>query len=165
MWVILHTLTAVTSPIYLDQTSACLLGVDWCSRYLVMYPERICQSRVRDLGIHFVILKIRGRGTFWKRVPNVDIDITNMSRHTELYMTEIWCFIYVSGTIRMAYDRRIIRIRWPRLVWFSVDICGRRNLRVGELRTRKYFSWQIHLNLESPANKNTRRALGQFNYG
>ena len=50
-------------------------------------------------------------------------------------------------------DGEIIRMQWPRPVWFSQIIRDRHNLRVDKLWTWNWISWQICLNLESLNNE------------
>ena len=76
--------------------------------------------------------------------------IISMSRHIRIVHSGNLTFIYISGTIQISYDRRIIYMWRSRLIWFNLNICGRHNLWVDKFWTRKLFPWQINLNLESP---------------
>ena len=119
----------------------------------------VCQDRIRQfcvqsIGSLYIFNSLLNLWPQYTSEVSSECYLKIANRYVdEIIPIEIWRLHLYLWDYLDTCDGGIIRMQWPRPVWFSKIIYGRLNLRVDRLCTWNWISWRIYLNLESLNNE------------
>ena len=126
---------------------------------LILRISCVCQDRIRQfcvqsIGSPYIISSLLNLWPQYTSEVSSECYWEIANEYVDgIIPIEIWRLHLYLWDYPDTCDGEIIRMQWPRPVWFSQIICDRHNLWVDKLWTRNCFSWRICLNLESLNNE------------